>query len=101
VEGENLESRLWNSGLRRLIPPALVSAGAGLLWGDTSTSLGTCLPKPLSLVARLYGFPATFGGAEFVRLLDIFPDRSQLLVGAHNGSAFEAPLWVLIESLGI
>ena len=96
-----MESRLWNSRLRRLIAPALVSAGPGLLWRDNPQVTGYLLAQTSLSGGEIVRFPATLGGAEFVRLLDIFPDRSQLLVGAHNGSAFEAALWVLIESLGV
>ena len=40
--------------------------------------------------------PASFGGAKFVRLLDISPNRSQLLVGAWSDlGQLEVPLWVL------
>jgi serine/threonine protein kinase/Tol biopolymer transport system component len=46
-----------------------------------------------SEVVRL---PATFGGAIRVRILDISPDRSQLLVGAWSElGQLEVPLWVL------
>jgi hypothetical protein len=67
-----MESRLWNSRLRRLIAPALVSAGPGLLWGDNPQVTGYLLAQTSLTGGEIVRFPATLG-AEFVRLLDIFP----------------------------
>ena len=75
-------------------PLAGVSDGSRIYF--TETPQGAWILAQTSVsggeVVRL---PASFRGAKYLAVLDISPDRSQLLVNAWNGPQYEAPLWVL------
>ncbi len=93
--------QITNDGVAKCVngcgPPAQVSDGSRVYFTETlpldwvvaQTSVGG------GEVVRL---PATFRGAQYVNVLDISPDRSQLLVSAEpveKGLRLEALLWVL------
>jgi Tol biopolymer transport system component/DNA-binding winged helix-turn-helix (wHTH) protein len=76
-------------------PLAGVSDGSRVYFVETSQVHWVIAQTSVSggEVVRL---PAGFGGAIRVRVLDISPDRSQLLVGAWSSfGQLEVPLWVL------
>jgi Tol biopolymer transport system component/DNA-binding winged helix-turn-helix (wHTH) protein len=75
-------------------PLAGVSDGSRIYFTETPQDAWILAQTSVSggEVVRL---PASFRGANYVAVLDISPDRSQLLVNAWNGPEIEAPLWVL------
>ena len=90
--------QITNDGIAKCatdcFPLAGVSDGSRIYF--TETPQGAWILAQTSVsggeVVRL---PVSFPGANYVAVLDISPDRSELLVNAWNGIHLEAPLWVL------
>jgi Tol biopolymer transport system component/DNA-binding winged helix-turn-helix (wHTH) protein len=90
--------QITNDGIAKCatdcFPLAGVSDGSRIYF--TETPQGAWILAQTSVsggeVVRL---PVSFPGANYVAVLDISPDRSELLVNAWNGPQLEAPLWVL------
>jgi Tol biopolymer transport system component/DNA-binding winged helix-turn-helix (wHTH) protein len=95
--------QLTNDGVAKCVidcyPPAQVSDGSRVYFVEAPPRQSVVAQTAVNggTVVRL---PATFGGAHYVAVSDISPDRSQLLITAWNGPSSEAPLWVLNLSDG-
>jgi eukaryotic-like serine/threonine-protein kinase len=90
--------QITNDGLAKCVndcgPPVQATDGSRVYFSETPPS-GYVIAQTSVGGGEVVRLPVTSGGARFLNLFDISPDRSQLLIGASSEIGFEGPLWVV------
>ena len=91
--------QITNDGVAKCVnacgPPAQVSDGTRVYFVETPPGGWVISQSSVGAGGRVVRLPATLGDVTYMNVLDISPDRSQLLVGASKVIQADFPLWVV------